>query len=89
MEDVLSGELVFLDTLPKRNDGKIPVLAYRKPTRSDQYLHYKFQCQTVCQKSVVSSLFNRAYSIFTNKDDVFKKNTRIKQVLKKKKPFLY
>ena len=36
----------------------------------------------VARKSVVSSMFNRAYSIITNKDDLHKKNARIKQVLK-------
>ena len=30
----------------------------------------------------ISSLFNRAYSIITNKDDLHKENARIKQVLK-------
>ena len=34
------------------------------------------------KESVVSSLFNRAYSIITNKDDLDKENARIKQVLK-------
>ena len=36
----------------------------------------------VARKVVVSCLFNRAYSIITNKDDLHKENTRIKQVLK-------
>ena len=34
------------------------------------------------QGKCVSSLFNRAYSIITNKDDFLKENTRTKQVLK-------
>ena len=34
------------------------------------------------KESVVSSFFNRAYSIITNKDDLHKENARIKQVLK-------
>ena len=33
-------------------------------------------------ESFVSSLFNRAYSIITNKDDLHQENARIKQVLK-------
>ena len=36
----------------------------------------------VARKSVVSSMFNRAYTIITNKDDLHKENARIKQVLK-------
>ena len=55
---------------------------YRKPTYTDQYLHYSSHHQTSCKESVVSSLFNRAYSIITNKDDLHKENARIKQVLK-------
>ena len=78
-----NGELAFLDTLSKRNNGEISVLVYRKPTHTDQYLHYSSHHQTSCKQSVVSSLFNRVYSIVTNKDDLRKGNTRIKQVLKK------
>ena len=34
-------------------------------------------------RKVFSSLFNRAYFIITNKDDLTKENNRIKQVIKK------
>ena len=57
-------------------------MVYRKPTNIDQYLHYSSHHQTSCKESVVSSLFNRAYSIITNKDALHKENARIKQVLK-------
>ena len=60
----------------------LPICLYRKPTHTDQYLHYSSHHQTSCKESVVSSLFNRAYSIITNKDDLHKENARIKQVLK-------
>ena len=63
-------ELAFLDTLLKRNIGKISVLVYKKPTHADQHLHYSSHHQTSCNESVVSSLFNKAYSIITNKDDL-------------------
>ena len=82
IEEESNVELAFLDTLLKRNNGKISVLVYRKPTHTDQYLHYSSHHQTSCKESVVSSLFNRAYSIITNKDDLHKENARIKQVLK-------
>ena len=77
-----SVKIAFLDTLLKRNNGEISVLVYTKPTHTDQYLHYSSHQQTSCNESVVSSLFNRAYSIITNKDDLHKENARIKQVLK-------
>ena len=82
MEEESNGELAFLDTLLKRNNGEISVLVYRKPTHTDQYLHYSSHHQTSCKASVVSSLLNRAYSIITNKDDLHKENAKIKQVLK-------
>ena len=69
--------LAFPDTLLKRNNGEISVLVYRKPTHTDQYLHSSSQPQTSCKKSVASSLFNRANSIITNKDDLHKENARI------------
>ena len=82
MEEESNGELAFLDTLLKRNNGEISVSVYRKPTHTDQYLHYSSHHQTSCKERVVSSLFNRAYPIITNKDDLHKKKARIKQVLK-------
>ena len=82
MEKESNGELAFLDTLLKRNNGKISVLVYRNSTHTDQYLHSSSHHQTSHKESVVSSLFNRAYSIITNKDDLHKENAGIKQVLK-------
>ena len=82
MEEESNGELVFLDTLLKWNNREIFVLVYRKPTHTDQYLHYSSHHQTSCKESVVSSLLNRAYSIITNKDDLHKESNIIKQVFK-------
>ena len=80
MVEESNGEQAFLDTLLKQNNGEIFVLVYRKPTHTEQYLHNSSHHQTSCKKSVVSSLFNRAYSIITNKGEVHKQNARIKQV---------
>ena len=82
MEEESNGELAFLDTLLKRNNGEISVLVYRKPTHTDQYLHYSSNHQTSCKGSAYSSFFNRAHSNITNKDDLHEENARIKQVLK-------
>ena len=38
MEEESNGELTFLDTLLKRNNGEISLLVYRKPAHSDQCL---------------------------------------------------
>ena len=82
MEEESNGETVFLDTLLKRNNENISPFLYRNPTDTDQYLHYSSHHQTSCKESVVSFLFNRAYSIITNKDYLHTENARIKQVLK-------
>ena len=82
MEEESNGELAFLYTLLKRNNGEISVLVYRNSTHTDQYLHSSSHHQTSHKESVVSSLFNRAYSIITNKYDLQKENARIKQLLK-------
>ena len=80
MEEKSYEELAFLVTLFKRNNGKISVLVYRKHTHIDQYLHYRSHHKKNCKESVVSSFFNRGYSIITNKDDIYKEKARIKQV---------
>ena len=82
MEEESSGELVILDMLLKCNTGKITVLAYRKPSHTDQYLHYCSLHETKYKESDFSSLFNRAYFIITNKENLTNENARIKQVLK-------
>ena len=73
-EEGNNGELAFLDTLLKRNNGKISVLVHRVPRHTDQYLHYSFHHLTSCMELVVSFLFNRAHSITPNKDDLTKKH---------------
>ena len=83
MEEERNGKLTHLNSLLKRNNGKISVLLYRKPAHTDQHLHCSSRHQTSCEESVVYSLCYRAYSIIKNKDGLHKENTRIKQVLKK------
>ena len=62
MEEENKGELAFLDTLLKSNNGKISLLLYKKPKDTDQYPHYRSHHQTSYKEIVVSSLFVRAYS---------------------------
>ena len=82
MEEESNGKLALLETLLKQNNRKISVLIYRQPTNTGQFLHYSSHHQTSCKESVFSSLFNRAYSIVTNKVDLTKEKARIKQVSK-------
>ena len=78
MGEESNGEIAFFDTLLKQNNTEISVLVYRKPTHTDQYLHYSSHHQASCKESVVSYLFKKAYSIIINKDDLHKENARIK-----------
>ena len=55
MEVEGNGELALLGILLKRNNGKISLLVYRKPTHTDQYLHLSSHHQTSCKGSFVSS----------------------------------
>ena len=75
--------LIFLDNLLKQNNGKISILVCNKHQHTEQYLQDSSCHQKRCKESVVSSLFNKTYSIIINKDDSAKENSRIKQVLKK------
>ena len=79
MEEESIVELASLDTLLNRNNTKIFVLLYRKTTHTGQYLHYSSHYQTTCKEDVVSSLFNTAYSVINNKDDLTKGNARINE----------
>ena len=59
MEEETNGELAFLDTLLKRNNGKIYELVYRKPVYTDQYLLYSSNHQTSCKESSLCKLLCR------------------------------
>ena len=77
IEKESNGKLACLDTLLKRIDLWIGI--------QEGYTYWPIQLSPPNKlqgKSVISSLFNRAYSIITNKDDLHKENARIKQVLK-------
>ena len=51
MKEESNGELAFLGTLLKRNNGEISALVYRKPTHTDQYLQYSSHHQTSSKES--------------------------------------
>ena len=82
MEEKGNEEQAFFDAFLKQNNGKISVLVYRKSAYTDQYLHYSCHHQASCKESVISFLFNRAYSIITSKENLYEENDRIKQGLK-------
>ena len=67
-----NGELTFLDTSIKRDNGKISVLLCRKATQTDQCLQYRAHHDASCNEKVSSSLFIRAQPRITKKDDLNK-----------------
>ena len=74
-----NGEIAFLDTLLKGNNGVISVLVYRNPTNTDKYLHDSAHNQT-SYKFFLPYLIS--YSIITNKAHLYNENAIIKQVLR-------
>lgn len=63
MEMAKDGCLPFLDTLAKRDDDKITVEVYRKPTHTDKYLDFSSCHPAQHKRSVVKTLMDRAEKI--------------------------
>ena len=81
VDEKSNGQLAILDTLLKRDNVRILAFLSKSPIHSDQYLPHISHLQTSSKETVVPSLFNRAYSIITNKVNITKENARIKQFL--------
>ena len=67
--------LTLIMEILKRNNEKISILEYRKPTHTAQYLHCSSHHQTSCKKSVFSSFSSRPSFIITNKGDLTNNNS--------------
>ena len=60
-EEEEDGTLPFLDTVIKRlGDGSIKIEIYRKPTHTDQYLHFRSHHPLEHKLSVVKTLLHRS-----------------------------
>ena len=61
------GHLAFLDTCISRNpDGSLDISIYRKPTHTDQYLHFDSHHPVAHKLSVIRTLVHRADIAVTN-----------------------
>ena len=64
MESEVNESLPFLDTLlTRREDGKLDVSVYRKPTNTNRYLHYSSHHPTYVKRGVASCLFHCARTV--------------------------
>jgi len=81
-EEEEDGQLPFLDTLIlRRADGTLKVKVYRKPTHTDQYLHFDSHHPLEHKLSVVRTLLYRAKSIVTEPEDQSEEVAHVKQAL--------
>ena len=63
-EEEKSGKIPFLDTLIVRKpNGAIKLLVYRKPTHTDQYLHFNSEHPLHQKMGVVRTLFDLMHSV--------------------------
>ena len=76
------GHLAFLDTCISRNpDGSLDISIYRKPTHTDQYLHFDSHHPVAHKLSVIRTLVHRADMAVTNTQEREKEVKHIRTAL--------
>ncbi|XP_067660246.1 uncharacterized protein [Haliotis asinina] len=66
-ETETNGQLPFLDVLVTRSpDNKIETSVYRKPTHSDQYIHFDSNHPLKTKTGIISTLTRRAINLSSN-----------------------
>ncbi len=77
-----SNGLTFLDTNTiRREDGSLKVTIYRKPTHTDQYLHFSSNHLLQHKLGVVQTLHHRAKSVITEEEDCERELSHVKSAL--------
>ena len=76
------GSQPFLDTLVTiQPDNTFNTTVYRKPTHTDQYLHWDSNHHITAKQSVYNTLAHRAKTVSSTQDNLEKELTHIKTVL--------
>ncbi|XP_072022533.1 uncharacterized protein [Amphiura filiformis] len=76
--------LAFLDTSTViQADGSLEIKIYRKPTHTDQYLHFSSNHPLEHKFGVIQTLFHRAESVITKPQAVVEEKQHITQALTK------
>ena len=82
VEPTQQGSLPFLDTLVTiQPDNTLSTSVYRKPTHTDQYLHWDSNHHITAKHSVYSTLAHRAKTVSSTQDSLDKELLHIKTAL--------
>jgi hypothetical protein len=76
--------LAFLDTLTViKPDGDLDIKIYRKPTHTDQYLHFSSNHPLEHKFGVINTLFHRADTVISNPQAIVEEKQHVTQALSK------
>ena len=82
MEPTQQGSLPFLDTLVTiEPDNTFSTTVYRKPTHTDQYLHWDNNHHIIAKQSVFNTLAHRAKTVSSSQDKMDRELQHIKTTL--------
>ena len=82
VEPTQHGSLPFLDTLVTiQPDNTFNTTVYRKPTHTDQYLHWDSNHHITAKQSVYNTLAHRAKTVSSTQDNLQKELSHIKTAL--------
>ena len=82
VEPTIQGSLPFLDTLfTIQPDNTLSTSVYRKPTHTDQYLHWDSNHHITAKQSVYNTLAHRAKTVSSTQHNLEKELSHIKTAL--------
>ena len=82
-EEMANQKIAFLDTeINVMDDGKLKFKIYRKPTHTDQYLHFTSNHHISQKLGIISTFHNRINNLITDEDDKKVEKSRVEKKLK-------